>query len=128
MLPGRQHFDPVDIWNLVPNIWMVNVTGTPSQFEYRIIGSKIVDYIGRDATGMFLDEVFEHFEDTETCKDLRKAVELRCPRWRRGAPTMRYDKNFKTVEQVSLPLATDGNTVDIVLNLSLIFDSNGVLG
>lgn len=127
LLPGRQHFDPIDVWNLVPNIWMVNVLNSPPQFQYRIIGSKVVDYIGRETTGMFMHEVFEHFEDTETCKDMRKAVKHGRPRWRRGTPTMRYDKGFKVVEQVSLPLASDGTVVDIVLNLSLFFDSDGVL-
>ena len=126
-LPGRQHFDPIDVWNLIPNIWMVNVVGMPPQFEYRIIGSKVVGYIGREATGMFMHDVFEHFENTATCKDLRKAVSDGCPRWRRGSPTMRYDKDFKVVEQISLPLASNGKTVDIVLNLSLFFDSEGVL-
>lgn len=79
-LPGRQHLDPIDIWGLIANVWMVDVCGSPPRFRYRVAGTKIVEYIGRDPTGMSMDEVFPHFENTETCKDLLRIVEEHCPR------------------------------------------------
>lgn len=124
-LPGRQHFDPIDVWSLVRNLWIVDVYGAPPRFRYRVAGTKVVDYIGREPTGKFMDEVFPHFSETETGKSLLRIVASGVPRWRRGTPTLRDDKGFKVVEQVSLPLARDGRTVDMVLNLSVIMNASG---
>lgn len=125
-LPGRQHFDPVDIWDLIQNVWMVDVRDSPPRFRYRVAGTKVVDYIGQEPTGKTMDEVFPHFHNTETSKDLLRVLAEKSPRWRRGPPTLRSDKNFKIVEQVSLPLAADGSTVDIVLNLTVYLNADGV--
>lgn len=124
-LPGRQHFDPIDIWNLIRNVWIVDVCGEPPQFRYRVAGTKVVDYIEQEPTGKMMDEVFPHFDETETCKNLLRVVADRVPRWRRGAPTLRSDKSFKVVEQISLPLARDGRTVDMILNLSVVMNAQG---
>lgn len=124
-LPGRQHFDPVDIWPLIRNVWMVDVVGSPPQFRYRVVGTKVVAYIEQEPGARMMDEIFPHFEDTETCKDMIRVVERRAPRWRRGTPTLRRDKDFKTVEQISLPLAGDGRTVDIILNLTVYMNAKG---
>jgi len=124
-LPGRQHFDPVDIWKLIPNVWIVDVFGDPPRFRYRVAGTRVVDYLGREPTGKTMDEVFPHFQETETCKGLLRVIAERVPHWRRGTPTLRSDKNFKIVEQVSLPLARDGRTVDMILNLSVVMAAQG---
>jgi len=124
-LPGRQHFDPIDVWSLIRNLWIVDVCGNPPHFRYRVAGTKVVDYIGREPTGKMMDEVFPHFPETETCRDLLRTVAGGVPRWRRGAPTLRGDKSFTIVEQISLPLARDGRTVDMVLNLSVVMNAKG---
>jgi len=118
-LPGRQHFDPVDIWDVIPNVWIVDVCGSPPRFRYRVAGTKIAEYVGQEPGGKMMDEVFPHFANTETRKALLDVVARHAPRWRRGTPTLRHDKNFKTVEQISLPLARDGRTVDMVLSLTV---------
>ena len=100
---------------------MVDVLGTPPQFRYRVTGTKVVDYIGREPRGQLMHEVFPHFQNTMS------VVEERVPRWRRGHPTLRDDKNFKMVEQVSLPLARDGKTVDMILNLTVYMNIKGEL-
>jgi hypothetical protein len=124
-LPGRQHFDPIDIWSLIRNVWIVDVFGDPPRFRYRVAGTKVVDYIGQEPTGKTMDEVFPHFQETETCNGLLRVVAKRVPHWRRGTPTLRSDKSFTIVEQVSLPLARDGRTVDMVLNLSVVMNAKG---
>lgn len=124
-IPGRQHFDPVDVWDLIRNIWIVDVVGSPPRFQYRVAGTRIVDYIGQEPTGKTVDVVFPHFPQTESGKDLLRTVNDRVPRWRRGTPTLRSDKAYKTVEQISLPLARDGRTVDMVLNLSVFLNAQG---
>lgn len=124
-LPGRQHIDPVDMKDLLGNVWLADVARNPLRFRYRVVGSRIVNYLGMEPTGKWLDEVIAHFEKTNTARDMKILVKEGAPRWRRGSPTIRKDLVFKTVEQVSLPLAADGRTVDMVLNLTLFLDQEG---
>jgi len=118
-LPGRQHFDPLDLKALLPNLWIVDVVGDPPRFKYRIAGTKIVDYLGQEPTGKWMDEVFPHLEESYTFRDLMTTVREGRPQWRRGTPTLQIEKSFKVVEQLSLPLASDGKKVDMVMNLTV---------
>src|SRR3546814_18827524 len=40
-LPGRRHLDPVDIPELLPNIWMIDVKRGPLRFRFRLVGTEI---------------------------------------------------------------------------------------
>lgn len=124
-LPGRQHIDPVELGVLLGNIWLADVSRAPLRFRYRLAGTRIVKYIGVEPTGKWLDEVIPHFETTHTAHDLTIVADEGAPRWRRGAPSVRKDLYFKTLEQLSLPLAADGRTVDMILNLTLFLDEEG---
>lgn len=124
-LPGRQHIDPVDLGSLLSNIWIADVHRAPLRFRYRVVGTRIVTYLGAEPTGRWLDEVIPHFGTTHTCHDLHAVVRDGVPRWRRGTPSVRKDLFYKTLEQVSLPLAADGETVDMALNLTLFLDEEG---
>ncbi len=124
-LPGRQHIDPVEMGRLLANIWVVDVQRTPLRFRYRVTGTLIVAYLGQEPTGEWLDVVIPHFEETHTCRDLKIVVADRVPRWRRGPPSLRRELSFKNLEQLSLPLARDGQTVDMTLNLTLFLDEEG---
>src|SRR3546814_6108920 len=46
-LPGRRHFDPLDIPELLPNIQMLDVKRDPLRFRFRLIGTEIVRFTGR---------------------------------------------------------------------------------
>jgi hypothetical protein len=52
-LPLRRDFDPAVLKDLLPNIAIVEPAG--QRFFIRLVGSAIVDRVGSDATGMFLD-------------------------------------------------------------------------
>ncbi|MBV8167561.1 MAG: hypothetical protein JO021_12265, partial [Alphaproteobacteria bacterium] len=42
-----------------------------------------------------------------------------------GPPRVRHDDKCATLEVLRLPLATDGQTIDMVLSLTLFFDTKG---
>src|SRR3546814_7649374 len=64
-LPGRRHFDPLDIPELLPNIWMLDVKRDPLRFRFRLIGTEIVRFTGRDSTGQWLDEVYPGYAESD---------------------------------------------------------------
>lgn len=120
-LPGRQHIDPVDIPHLLPNVWLIDVGRNPYRFRFRLIGTQIVSYAGEDNTGKWFDERLPDF-DPRVFIDV---VETGKPSWSRGRSKMRPEKDYYELERVRLPLASDAETVDMILSLTVFFDSEG---
>jgi len=120
-LPGRQHFDPRCVPKLLSNIWLIDVVRDPLRFRFRLFGSRIVDYAGEDNTGKWVDERWPDF-DAEVLKDI---IKTKMPSWSRGPSVFRPEKDYYELERVRLPLAQDGETVDIILVLTLFFDRDG---
>ncbi len=127
-LPGRQHFDPMAIPRLLPDIWLLDVAREPLRLRYRVIGTGIVEALGRELTGAWMDEVHANFgPEAATFPDYRWVVEERQPHWRRGRPMFAslLDKCTE-LERILLPLARDGETVDMILSLTVFYRANGI--
>src|SRR5579871_2890427 len=65
VLPGRQHFDPLAIVDIMPWVWMLDrEEGPPERLRYRLLGTRMVEAMRRDLTGQRYDEahfgVMEH--------------------------------------------------------------------
>lgn len=120
-LPGRQHFDPVDIPNLLPNVWLIDVVPDIIRFRMRLVGTRVVAYAGEDSTGLWIDEKWPDFNDAI----YRRLVETRQPSWWRGPSQFRPEKSYFELERVRLPLARDSETVDMILCLTIFYDQEG---
>ena len=124
-LPGRQHFDPIDIPHLLPSIRMLDVAGEPPRFRTRLMGTKMVASLGRDHTGQWLDEAFPDFHKSSAYLGLNAVVRTGHLNWRRGNPAMMHGKEFMVIERVYLPFARDGRNVDLILSYVMLGDSDG---
>lgn len=122
VLPGRQHLEPLNIPQFLQNIRLVEVYGRPFRFRVRLMGTGIVEHFGQDHTGKWLDEVFPGFNTSETCRDYRSVVVDKVPNWRRGKSRLLDPKCDHTIERIILPLAEDGELVDMLLIYSEIVD------
>lgn len=56
-IPDRASLDPVDFTHLLPNILLSEAEHQPFRVRFRLVGTKIVEAIGLDITGQFLDEL-----------------------------------------------------------------------
>src|SRR3546814_691455 len=81
-LPGRRHFDPVDVPWLLPHIWLLDVFRDPWRFRMRLVGTGIVAHAGRDSTGRWLDDAFPNLRQTDA-----HLVIVHCPE--HGVPVSR---------------------------------------
>jgi hypothetical protein len=125
-LPGRQHFDPAAIGRLLPNIVLVEVHRDPLRFRYRLLGSRIDAIHGKPLAGLWLDEAYaNHPNAVVMLGEYTRVTETRQPIWRRGEPKVVPDPGCQSIEVLRLPLAADGETVDMVLGLTLYFDLAG---
>lgn len=123
-LPGRQHFDPVDVPKLLSNIGLIDVQNSPRRFRIRLYGTALVSVMGEDYTGKWYDELFENFEKTGQYTDFCHVVDTHSPHWRRGALRIPTDRDFHFLERVHLPLASDGKNVDMILTFAVFFDGD----
>lgn len=125
-LPGRQHINPSDIPKLLPGIWLLDVQRDPFRLRYRLVGTRIVEAIGREVTGQWLDQAHPHVGDTSAFyRRYRAAVEQRLPSRRKGPATLWSHEDYRTIENIILPLAADGETVDMLLVLTVLLRADG---
>ena len=123
-LPGRRHLDPVDIPELLPNIWMIDVAregqaDTGPRFRFRLVGTEIVKFTGRDATGRWLDETYPGYAESDAFRFHRRVAESGRPDYRRGGVLSNPGRGHIEAERLYLPLADDGRMVDILLVMTL---------
>jgi len=125
-LPGRRHIKPEDIVPLLPRVWLLDVHRDPLRFRYRLVGTAVSRSVGRELTGLWLDEAQPESINNRMLWDrYRFVAETGGPTWRRGATFWDRDPLHRVVENCLAPLAGDGETVDIVFALTVLFDANG---
>jgi hypothetical protein len=118
-LPGRQHFDPLDVPRLLSWIWLLDVHRDPLRFRYRLMGTEQVRVIGSDTTGQWLHECFPHVPAAPTYRHFLAAAEHGMISYNRGFPVLHVPKEYILTERIFLPLARDGHQVDMLLALTV---------
>ena len=124
-LPARRDLDPARVVRLLPDIWMLDVHRAPFRMRYRLVGTAVVAAHGRELTGQWFDEAHPSLAP-EYYKRYQDVVETHQPSWRRGTPVLdQRSRMLLVVENIVLPLADDGTTVDILLCLTRIYGPRG---
>ena len=117
--PDRADLDPVEIKDILPHLTIVEITGGDERprFRYRLIGTAVVDAIGRDRTGYFADEVL-HSRQAEFLFGLWQEVcTSGCPIYAASAydiesddPAFSSDPGLSR-ERLLLPFSVHGDSV-----------------
>jgi hypothetical protein len=118
-LPGRQHFDPLDIPTLLPWVWLVDAYRNPLRFKYRLMGTEHARLSGRDVTGRWMDEVHPDLAALDVYPQWVAVVERAEIGYRRGSPLFPTQDEYEGSERLLLPLARDGVEVDMVLAMTV---------
>lgn len=123
LLPGRQHFDPVDLGSRCPqllqHLWLVDVEPAPRRFRLRLVGSAVYMTSPFARAGHYIDEFIDPASRAETLQtSFSRLVESRQPEFRRGRPRIAANRHAKELTRLSLPLAGDGETVDVIVNIT----------
>jgi hypothetical protein len=126
-LPGRRHFDPVAVPDLLPGIWLLDVQRHPFRLRYRLAGTGIVEAIGHEVTGQWLDDAHPNVRGNRLFFDrYEEAVLTGAPSWRKGPPRLWTHRDFGTIENLLLPLANDASTVDMLCAFTVLYRPNGL--
>jgi len=107
-LPQRRRFDPIDIPDLLPNMWVMDADVAAGRMSYRLVGTHVVASIGFDPTGRELAEVMA--ESIARLPGLLDrywfSARSGIATWRRGAA--RHWKNMEYTEVENLCVPFDG--------------------
>ncbi len=126
LLPGRRHFDPVDVPRLLPHLGLLDVVREPRmRLRIRMAGTRVTDLFGPGLTGRFVDEVVPDFEGSPVERDYRRVADEGVPVWYRGKQSTTRGKTFLSIERLFLPFAEDGRVVDKILAVYLAQTSDG---
>jgi len=126
VLPGRQHFDPVRVPDLLPHIWLVDVVhDDPRRYRVRLVGGGLIDAGTPIRRGKFLSEVTADAETRAFHELFDRILVTRLVDWRRGPSVVPHMKFVSGLERVLIPLATDGQTVDMLMCMTVFFWQDG---
>ena len=115
-LPGRQHLDPIDIPALLPGLVLYDVVTEPdgTRFRVRIAGQMIVDILVYEPRDRFVDEMVVPNKGSDVngafdaVRNERIAHYWENSLWTAG-------REYITMQRLALPLASDGEQVDMIL-------------
>ena len=126
-LPGRQHFDPLDIAAVMPHVWMLDVDRSRDEprFRYRLAGTREVETLQREVTGQWFHEVHRLDNNHPIYARFAYMLEHGVPTHRKGAVGLTHEKDHRLVENCMVPFATDGARVDLIVACSVVFYSDG---
>lgn len=116
-LPGRQHIDPLELFDILPYLMLVDVipqaTGEP-RYRIRLMGTEVVAIQGADVTGKFVEDVLTGVEGTEIVRLYGEILRSRQPQYRRGVVAT-SGREHVHYERIAFPLARDGENVDMLI-------------
>jgi hypothetical protein len=125
-LPGRQHIDPLDMTDFLPYVVLFDVvrSGVHCRFRHRLTGTHFNAIFGRDVTGMFVEHTgsIETFNDVyarfSTVTDDKVAAY--------GIAPSVVKEGGCCYEHLTLPLAADGETVDMLFGVRCLLTAEDV--
>jgi hypothetical protein len=127
-LPGRQHFDPLDIAKLMARVWILDVVPgfNGPRFRYRLVGTKEVETLEREVTGHFLDQAHPHVRESDDgFGRFIFMAQSGSATYRKGRVNFNHRRDHQFVENCMVPLARDGASVDMIAVCSVLYRQDG---
>jgi hypothetical protein len=115
-MPARADIDPLEVPQLMRYLSLLDVLPGEPRFRYRLVGTGIVEYFGRDPTGWTVDQSAYGASTGDVVAFYSRAasgVPVRAM-WS-GRLTSKYSGRFETI---CMPLGKDHVTADMLLTLT----------
>jgi hypothetical protein len=119
-LPGRQHIDPTELRRRhLSQLLLLEVVNAPAmqhrrRYRFRVAGTGFAAIAGRDVTGLYYDEIGAPERALPVIRALDLVVERKAPVFLSGRLSI-PSQDYIWVKRLGLPLAQDGDTVDMIL-------------
>lgn len=114
LLPAHGDIDPIELKAHLGLLYFVDVEREPRRYRFRMIGTAIVATLGRDMSGRYFEDIYPDDILADTVEGFDWIVEHRAP-LRLFGIAVYAEKRHYDFEILHLPLASDGETVSMVL-------------
>lgn len=114
--PARTDIDPVEIPRLLSSIVLIDVVreSEPARFRVRLAGTDYVQRIGRDHTGLWIEDGRPVSEAEAIVATYRQVLSTGEPHfWRSRLHDP--DRHHVIYERLLCPLAENGETIDVLV-------------
>ncbi len=119
--PGRNDIDPLEFQFALGSVTLIDVLREPLRFRFRLVGSLMAQRMGWDLTGKMVDEVPDLEYRQGLLQAYRQIIADRKP------STALYERTIdgkpRRFEVLRLPLAADGETIDMLMLCPQYFDA-----
>ena len=114
-VPARPDIVPAEIPRLLAHVVLLDVQRVPQlDFRYRLVGTTVVEHLFSDYTGTWFSQI-EHQRDPSGAWENCRRVALSGRPLLANTEYVGPHQGFRRAEDVILPLAEDGTTVDSLL-------------
>ena len=117
---SRADLAPSEINPFLPILNLIDVQKEPLGFRHRLVGTEIVERLGRDATGRWVGAELYGPSWEEIFNSLRCVAEELRP-YRRLARLDWHSRSWLSVESLELPLIDGGEEVHMILRAASYF-------
>jgi hypothetical protein len=114
LVPGRSDIDPIEIPRLMPDVALVDILHDPLDYRYRLVGTRLVEMMGGERTGLRMREIFTPEAITATVALMEMLIARREPLAFEGRMFW-LERNYREFQALVLPLASDGSRVDMAM-------------
>ncbi len=115
--PSRKDIKATDLRNRMAHIAILDVETDPVDFRYRLIGTRLCEFLYRDYTGNSLSELEGKGPGSEIWAIYDQIVAKGDPLYCE-VPYVGPKADFKQASSLFLPLASDHNTIDKIMVVS----------
>lgn len=117
-LPSRTDVEPQHLGAVLPWTFLIDVTPTDG-FRYRLVGTAIVQEMGYDMTGQLVSRAYAGPDWDQIRRDYDWVIRERKPCLTRNRVMLPANGTEYCYSRLLLPLATDGEAVDILLGAAI---------
>ena len=110
-MPTRAALDPIELWQWLGHLMLIEAA-SGGEFKYRVYGTGLAEYYGRDLTGKTTAALRSDVRAL-VCREYAAVCETRRPLL--VTHTRRIREQRMPVEKLILPFSADGAAVDRLL-------------
>lgn len=117
-LPNRAAINPADLKPLLPTMFLIDCpTRDDRDWVYRLIGTEIVEREGYDKTGKAVSKYFTGAAWPAIRAEYIMCMDQHRPVYRADTALDRLARLSFDFERIFLPLASDGENVDMIVGI-----------
>lgn len=117
-IPARADFSVDELGPWMGNIMIVDVLDGGADFHHRLIGTNIVEAVGRDLTGRRVSRCDYTIGAEAMLARYRAAFAARGPTFRKGRIAWARGRAWIAFESMTAPLAEDGARIDKLITVA----------